>query len=76
MRNALELHQAYKRVFETFEGDLVLEDLEHRGCFERSTFSSEPGRTLFNEGRRSMVLHIRHMLDELNFEKLNKEKEL
>ncbi len=48
-------------------------DLEKRGCFLRPSFSTDPGRTQFNEGRRSLVLHVKHMLDETNF--IEKEKE-
>jgi len=67
----LELHRAYRRLFECEDGRAVLDDLEKRGCFLRSTFSTDPGRTAFQEGRRSLVLHVRHMLDETNF--INKE---
>lgn len=63
----IALHQAYRRVFTTMDGQLVLRDLARRGFADRSTFSAEPGRIEFNEGRRSMVLHIRHMTDETNF---------
>ncbi|MCP4455206.1 MAG: hypothetical protein GY809_27410 [Planctomycetes bacterium] len=63
----LELHRAYKRLFDTHDGQTVMDDLEKRGCFMRSTFSTDTGRTDFNEGRRSMVLHVKHMLDETNF---------
>ena len=67
----LELHRAYKRLFGCADGRTVLDDLENRGCFLRSTFSTDPGRTAFQEGRRSLVLHVRHMIDETNF--INKE---
>lgn len=67
----LELHRAYRRVFETADGETIMNDLEKRGCFTRSTFSTEAGRTTFNEGRRSLVLHVKHMCDETNF--INKE---
>lgn len=63
----LELHRAYRRLFESADGQTVMEDLEQRGAFLRSTFSADPGRTAFNEGRRSLVLHVKHMLDETNF---------
>jgi hypothetical protein len=68
----LELHRAYKRVFDTPDGATIMDDMEKRGCFMRSTFSTETGRTEFNEGRRSLVLHVKHMCDETNF--INKEK--
>lgn len=73
MGSPLELHRAYKRLFETIDGQTVMEDFEHRGCYLTSTFSSDPGRTEFNEGRRSLVLHVKHMLDETNF--IHKEQE-
>lgn len=69
----LELHRAYKRIFDTPDGRTIMDDLEKRGCFERSSFSPEAGRTEFNEGRRSLVLHVKHMLNETNF--INKESE-
>ncbi|MBI9078479.1 MAG: hypothetical protein JEY79_01905 [Pseudodesulfovibrio sp.] len=72
--NPLELHRAYKRLFETGDGQTVMNDLEKRGCFLRSTFSTDHGRTQFNEGRRSLILHVKHMLDETNFiQKENKQ---
>jgi len=71
--NPLELHRAYKRIFECADGATIMNDLEKRGCFTRSSFSTDPGRTAFNEGRRSLVLHIKHMLDETNF--INKENQ-
>lgn len=71
--NPLELHRAYKRVFASTDGQAILNDLEKRGCFTRSTFSTDPGRIQFNEGRRSLVLHVKHMLNETNFS--NKENE-
>ena len=63
----LELHRAYKRLFECADGQTVMADLEKRGCFMRSSFSTDARRTEFNEGRRSLVLHIKHMTDETNF---------
>lgn len=71
--NPLELHRAYKRLFESADGQTVMADLEKRGCFMRSSFSPDKGRTEFNEGRRSLVLHMKHMLNENNF--IEKENE-
>ncbi|MBC17693.1 MAG: hypothetical protein CL942_11655 [Desulfovibrio sp.] len=71
LNNGLELHRAYKRLFDCPDGQAVMNDLEQRGCFHRSTFSTEHGRTQFNEGRRSLILHMKHMCDEHNF--INKE---
>ena len=69
--NPMELHRAYRRIFESADGEIIMDDLEKRGCFLRSTFSTDHGRTQFNEGRRSLILHVKHMLNETNF--LNKE---
>ncbi|MGE4193682.1 MAG: hypothetical protein AB7E51_09865 [Pseudodesulfovibrio sp.] len=63
----LELHRAYRRLFESADGRVVMDDLEKRGCFLRPTYSTDRGRTEFNEGRRSLVLHMKQMLDENNF---------
>jgi hypothetical protein len=67
LSDSLELHRAYKRVCSTPDGQTIMADLEQRGCFYRSTFSTESGRTSFNEGRRSIILHIKHMCNETNF---------
>lgn len=66
-RNALELHRAYCRVFDGADGRRVLEDLKARGFFLASCLASEPCRTAFNEGRRSLVLHVLAMLDRERF---------
>ncbi|BDQ34330.1 Bbp19 family protein [Pseudodesulfovibrio portus] len=71
--NPLELHRAYRRLFDCADGRTVMADLEQRGCFSRSSFSTDKGRTAFNEGRRSLVLHVKHMIDETNF--ITKENE-
>ncbi|MGE4551604.1 MAG: hypothetical protein AB7D57_00735 [Desulfovibrionaceae bacterium] len=55
------LHAAYRRTFESEDGRTVLEDLERRGFMWGSTLHPDPQRTAFNEGRRSLVLHIRYM---------------
>lgn len=70
----LELHKSYRRVFATEDGQRVLRDLRGRGHAEASTFSPEPGRTQFNEGRRTMVLHVEHMMDPDNFNHRREEK--
>ena len=66
-RNAVDLHRAYCRVFDGADGRRVLEDLKSRGFFLASSLGSEPCRTAFNEGRRSLVLHVLAMLDRERF---------
>ena len=62
LRETLKLHEAYDAAFCGESGLIVLADLERRGFINDLSFSPEPGRTQFNEGRRSLVLHVRHML--------------
>ncbi len=57
-----ELRAAYGRVFGGPDGRMVLEDLEQRGFWRSSSFSPDPARTAFNEGRRSLVIYLRRML--------------
>ena len=63
MRDAKTLHQCYMRTFEGEAGRAVLEDLEARAFVNGTSFSPDPQRAAFNEGRRSLALHIRRMLD-------------
>lgn len=68
MSDPLCLHQAYKRIFDSSDGQAVLEDIKRRGFYRTPLFSTESGRTQFNEGRRSMLLHVLYMMDPDNFE--------
>lgn len=61
------LHEAYVRLFGCEDGRTVLADLERRGFGGTCCFAGDPCRTAFNEGRRSLYLHLRHMLDAANF---------
>jgi len=63
MRDILTLHRCYTRCFEGEAGQAVLKDLEARAFVHGTSFTPEPQRAAFNEGRRSLVLHIRRMLD-------------
>ncbi len=67
MKDPLSLHQAYKRLFDSRDGRAVMEDLKRRGFYRTPLFSTESGRTQFNEGRRSMLLHVLYMTDPDNF---------
>lgn len=60
----LELHRAYRRLFDCPDGRAVLADIRLRGGTDRVSFCHDPHRTAFNEGRRSMALHVERMLDE------------
>jgi hypothetical protein len=63
MREIMALRQCYQRCFEGEAGQAVLDDLEARAFVRGTSFSPDPQRAAFNEGRRSLALHIRRMLD-------------
>jgi len=63
MRDASTLHQFYVRTFEGEAGQAVLDDLETRAHVRDTSFTPDPQQTAFNEGKRSLVLHIRRMLE-------------
>ena len=59
----LKIQEAYRKLFDTVDGKTVLKDLEDFGFYHDSTFVGTPDVTIFNEGRRSVVLHIRNMMN-------------
>ena len=59
-----ELKLAYRRTFNTEDGQKVMRDLKSRFGFEVTTFSSDPYETAFNEGQRAACLLIVRMLSE------------
>ena len=60
-----ELKLAYRRTFNTDDGQEVLADLKKRFSFEATTFvSGDPQTSAFNEGPRAAVLLIVRMLSE------------
>ncbi len=63
---------AYKKCFETDPGKKVLDDLKRRCFVRRSTFTGDALDTIFNEGTRSMLLHIESMM---NMDNINEGKE-
>ena len=62
MRQPEDTIDLYKLVFDTEDGDMVLEDLGLRFCEQSSTFSNDPCETAYREGQRTVVLFIRSML--------------
>lgn len=58
----LDLCDAYGEVFSGKRGALVLADLEARGFIHQLSFDPEPSRAAFNEGRRSLVMHVQYMM--------------
>jgi len=63
MREQTDLHLAYARAFEGEAGRLVLADLARQGFLRETSFSPDPQRAAFNEGRRSLALHIGRMIE-------------
>ena len=63
-KSIAENQQLYRRVFDTVDGKMVLEDLAKR-CFENYTSfdANNPYQTSFNEGRRSVYKHIINLLN-------------
>jgi hypothetical protein len=61
--------EAYRELFMSTLGDLVIGDLE-KVCFsDQTTFDDNPHKTAYNEGRRSVLLHIRNLLSDDEVEK-------
>jgi len=57
-----ERKQTYVNTFETESGKKVLEDLEKRAFIHQPSFNVNPQQMAFNEGQRSIVLHIQNMM--------------
>ena len=63
--NPEDLRAAYKILFDSPDGQTVLDDLERRFHIHGSTFSSEPTDTAYREGQRTVVLFIKSMLQDM-----------
>jgi hypothetical protein len=64
MKHLENLKGNYRLVFNTDEGQLVLNDLKKRFAYETTTYSDNPYETAFNEGQRAAILLIVRMLTE------------
>lgn len=63
-----ELREAYKKIFESDDGKLVIKDLEKRCHFMSTTnVKGDSHESAYMEGQRSVLLFIKSMLQ-------NKEK--
>ena len=60
-----DLRAAYRALFATDDGQVVLEDLEIRFHVHRPVFSTEANETAFRDGQRSVVLMIQGFLKDL-----------
>ena len=57
-----EQKQLYLTVFDNPDGKALLNELSIRAFEKRTTFNKDSHQTAFNEGQRSIVLHIKNML--------------
>ena len=64
MKQIEDLKLAYRRTFNTEDGEKVLRDIKSRFGYETTTFSDNPYETAFNEGQRAALLLIVRMLTE------------
>ena len=65
MKQIEDLNLAYRRTFNTEDGQVVLADLKARFSFEASTFvPNDPHYSAFKEGQRDAVLLVIRMLSE------------
>ena len=65
MKQIEDLKLAYRRTFNSEDGETVLADLKTRFAFEQTTFvKGDPHQTAFHEGQRSAILLIARMLAE------------
>jgi len=65
MKKIEDLKLAYRRTFNSEDGETVLADLKTRFAFEQTTFvQGDPHQTAFHEGQRSAILLIARMLAE------------
>jgi len=58
---------AYRMLFDSEDGEIVLDDLEARFHIHGTTFTPDPHETAFREGQRSVVLWIKSTLIDFEF---------
>ncbi len=63
------LKQRYISVFSGKDGAKVLEDLEKMCFVNQSTYSNFPHKMIYNEGQRSVIVHIKNMMN-FNIQKI------
>ena len=62
-----ELREAYKKIFESNDGKLVIKDLEKRCHFMSTTnVKGDSHESAYMEGQRSVLLFIKSMLQNDN----------
>lgn len=64
----------YINTFSSESGKKVLKDLVDRCFVKNTTFAGDVNQMIFNEGTRSIILHIKSMID-LDIERIKKRQE-
>ena len=67
-RDAKNLKNAYRGLFNSDDGIKVLDDLEHRFGLHRTSYVPNSDETVFREGQRDVVLFLRSTLKDLKKE--------
>ncbi len=62
LENLIKRRDTYKRVYSTIDGKLVLDEVLKYCKMYDISMGATPSVTAFNEGRRSVGLHILHIL--------------
>jgi hypothetical protein len=57
------MRKAYREVFLSENGKVVLEDIAKRGLLHTMSFTGAASGTDFNEGKRALALEIIHLLN-------------
>jgi hypothetical protein len=63
MKNVRDNAEIYKRLFSGPDGQAVLKDLAKRCYVDRTTYEPEINKMAFNEGRRSIFVHINNLVN-------------
>ena len=64
----------YINTFSTENGKKVLEDLEARCFVNNTTFNGDVNQMIYSEGTRSIILHIKSMIN-MDIKKIKKRQE-
>ena len=70
-----DLRDDARLVFNTAEGQNVLDDLKARYCINTTTFSVDPTETAYREGQRTVILYIMNLIEESTPQELQEEVE-
>ncbi len=57
-----DLRQAYRTLFDSADGKIVLDDMDIRFHMKSSTYVPDSNEAAFREGQRSVLLFLHNML--------------